>query len=112
MQEPTKIINEIREILFKYLDIQKVPDIMNDIRALFNEPENNSIPVELPSSVDEPDQPIFTIREVERMLADQRLSCMKQRYYNRYNGVKKMEEAILNAPPPQEFIDKIIVKIP
>jgi len=72
----------------------------------------NSIPIELPVGVPKPNSPIFTIREVEKMLADQRLSCMKQRYYYRYKGVKKMEEAILNAPLPQEFIDKIIVKIP
>lgn len=78
----------------------------------FKSTENNSIPVELPVILPKPNQPIFTIREVERMLADQRLSCMKQRYYYRYKGVKKMEEAILNAPPPQEFIDKVIVKIP
>jgi len=43
-----KTINEIREILFKYLDIQQVPDIMNEIRDLFRKPDNNSIPVELP----------------------------------------------------------------
>jgi hypothetical protein len=42
-----KNINRIREILFKYLDIQRVPDIMNDIRDLFNKPDNDSIPVEL-----------------------------------------------------------------
>lgn len=84
--------------------LKKLDNINNELKKVSR--------VELPSSVAEPNQPIFTIREVERMLADQRLSCMKQRYYQRYNGVKKMEEAILNAPPPQEFIDKIIVKIP
>jgi len=41
-----KTINEIREILFKYLDIQQVPDIMNDIRGLLNKPDNNSIPLD------------------------------------------------------------------
>jgi hypothetical protein len=67
MQEPTKIINEIREILFKYLDIQKVPDIMNDIRTLFNEPDKVSIPVELPVKPANAEKEIFEY--IEELLA-------------------------------------------
>ena len=47
-----KTINEIREILFKYLDIQQVPDIMNDIRGLLNKPDNNSNPLDAEVSDD------------------------------------------------------------
>ena len=105
-----------KEILGAYVFLrtnnQSIPDEVLDFIKDAALEKLKAIPIEPPVILPKPNQPIFTIREVERMLADQRLSCMKQRYYYRYKGVKKMEEAILNAPPPQEFIDKIIVKIP
>lgn len=100
---------ETRKKFFAWLDNNKTRSVWAWIIENF---EPKQVKVEPEVILPKPNQPIFTITEVERMLADQRLSCMKQRYYYRYKGVKKMEEAILNAPPPQEFIDKIIVKIP
>ena len=70
-----KTINEIREILFKYLDIQQVPDIMNDIRGLLNKPDNNSIPLDAQVrrrtvSVEITDFDIATIEALHDLLFD------------------------------------------
>lgn len=79
--------------------------------------EAKANPVENRVSLAEPDQQLFTIEEVTDLLQEQKNNCWKYydglEYKHRENRVTiylKRKSSIIEAPPPQKFIDKIIVK--
>mgnify|MGYP000937302059 CR=1 FL=1 len=52
-----QIINKIRLVLFKHLEVQKLVEVMNEIRDELRETENTSNPVE--AEVSQPSEPSF-----------------------------------------------------
>ncbi len=78
----------------------------------------------------EPSQQLFTVAEVNEFLDEQKNICAKEskiRYIHKKANLNKQakmfrddsseqswavdEKAIIDAPPPQKFIDRIILKI-
>ena len=86
-------------------------------------------PLDAQVSFAEPNQQLFTIAEVNELLEEQKSICAREskvRYIHKKVNLDKQakifrddnfeqswttdERTIVNAPPPQKFIDRIIVK--
>jgi hypothetical protein len=94
-----------------------------------DEVEINANPLDAQVSLAEPNQQLFTIAEVTDLLEEQKSICAREskvRYIHKKANLDKQakifrdahfeqswttdERTIVNAPPPQKFIDKIVVK--
>lgn len=108
------------------VDHDKIDAEAAKIINLLNQQAN---PVENRVSFAEPNQQLFTVAEINELLEEQKSICAREskvRYIHKKANLDKQakifrddsfeqswttdERTIVNAPPPQKFIDRIIVK--